>query len=125
MTEGWLGGMVVVVGGELGGVCVCTSEADGDSERSDGGMLHVLDNPISPVIKHTQRWSGDGSALIKASTSLLRAFIQTNTRGQNTSRPIFHSERICVQPEISGDAKWVRLFGSRGKHVKSLRNLLF
>lgn len=85
----------------------------------------MLDNPISPVIKHTQRWSGDGSSLIKASTSLLRAFIQTNTRGQNTSRPIFHSPRICVQPEISGDAKWVRLFGSRGKHVESLRNLLF
>lgn len=91
---GWLGGRVGV--------------RDGVSERSNAGMLRMLDNPISPVIEHTQNRSGDGSALIKASTSLLRAFKQTNTRGQNRSRPIFHSERICDQPEMRGHAKWVR-----------------
>lgn len=113
-------------GGSVGGgVRVCVSEGDGDSERSDAGMLHVLDKPISPVIKHTQHWSGDGSALIKASTSLLRSFRQTNTRSQNTSRPLFHSERICDQPEMRGHANWVRVVGSLGKHTQSLHNLLF
>lgn len=102
-----------------GGVRVCVSEGHGDTEKSDEEMLHVLDNPISPVINHTQYWSGDGSALIKASTSLLRAFRQTNMPGQN-SRPIFHSERMCDQPEMRGHAKWVRVFGSLGKHTDLL-----
>lgn len=50
-----------------------------ESVRSDAGMLHLLDNPICSVINRTHYKSGDGSALIKASTSLLRAFMHTNT----------------------------------------------
>lgn len=45
---GWLcsGGVCVFSGGGVVHVCV--------SERADARMLHVLDNPISPVISHTQ-----------------------------------------------------------------------
>lgn len=49
MTEGGCaaGGGVCLVGwGGVVHVCV--------SERADARMLHVLDNPISPVISHTQ-----------------------------------------------------------------------
>lgn len=61
------------------------SEGDGESERSDAGMLHLLDNPICSVINHIHYWSGDGSALIKAFTSLLRAFMHTNAHAQTHS----------------------------------------
>lgn len=86
------------------GVYVCLSEADRESERSDAGTLHLLDNPICSVINHTHYWSGDGSALIKAFTSLLRAFMHTRT--QNMSRPIFSSSRSTLtsrQPEMRGE----------------------
>lgn len=84
------------------GVCVCVSEGDAQSQRSDAGMPHLLDNPICSVINRTHYWRRDGSALIKASSFLLRAFIRTHT--QHIGRPIFISSisHLKTPQEVRG-----------------------
>lgn len=72
--------------------------------------LTLLDNPICSVINHTHYRRRDGSALIKASSSLLRAFIHTHTH-TTYRQTYFYFKHISLEDtprcERSLSAKWV------------------
>lgn len=89
---GWLFNSGFGVGWGLECVFVCLKGKQ--RARSDAGMLHLLDNPVYSVINHTHYWNGDGSALIKASMSLLRAFVHTHTHTH--TQAYFHFKHICA-----------------------------
>ena len=94
--------MVGVLGGVMGFVFACL--------RATEPVRDPMQECISPVINHTQYYSGDASALTKASTSPIGAFRQTNRRGQNTSRPIFIRSKSVISLRWEGMPNGV--FGS-------------
>lgn len=100
------------------GVCEWPRRRERDSGReegSDAGMLHLLDNPICSVISRTHYWSGDGSALIKASTSVLRAFMRTDTHTQ-VDLFLVKSHPRSLEDMLRWEGilrtKWVKMFVS-------------